>query len=320
MCDRALLGAYTLERRQVGRADVRRAWKETWLIDGSRWPRRIAIAATVTLVAMLALLVLPTGPWSLRQAPAATDGARADSGPALAAMPETIAAIADSVANDAPGPIAPTVPAQNPPSATTLGDVLAAQDARSVYSELAARWGLRGPVIDRTSLCSLALTAGLRCERHRGGWATLRALDLPAVLQLSLEDGREADLLVIGMDGDRIGAATTAGPVELEVADLSSVWHGDFVVLWHPHAGVTGTVWPGGTGAEVVWLRQALDRLALAPAAAPDTDYYDLELQASVRSFQRSVGLRADGIAGTETLIALTTRLDEGSRPGLGGG
>ena len=66
LCDRALLGAYTEERRQVGRMDVRRAWKETWLVDASRWPRRIAIAATVSLIALVTLLALPTSPWSLR--------------------------------------------------------------------------------------------------------------------------------------------------------------------------------------------------------------------------------------------------------------
>jgi general secretion pathway protein A len=326
LCDRALLGAYTQEHREVGRADVRRAWKETWLVDASPWPRRIALTAAVTLGALLLSLLIPTGPWSLRPTTNDTDLALAERTQVLATTrPE--ASIPSSTESDITTIVDPpdaselvaTAPAPAP--TVVLRDVVGDPgDSAAAYSGLAARWGLRGSAVDRTSLCGLAQDAGLRCERHRGGWATLRALDLPAVLELSLPDGRDADLLVIGLDGDRVGLATADGTAELAVGDLSTVWHGDFIVLWHPHAGITSTVWPGGSGSEVAWLRQALDQLALAPLIAMDPEYYDPDLQASVRDFQRSVGLRADGIAGTETLIALTTRLDGSSRPGLGGG
>ena len=63
--------------------------------------------------------------------------------------------------------------------------------------------------------------------------------------------------------------------------------------------------------------RGALTTLAYTPAS--QAAIYDEALEASVRRFQRSVGLRADGIAGKETLIALTRRLDGAAAPGLGG-
>jgi general secretion pathway protein A len=311
LCDRALLGAYTLEHRQVSRADVRRAWRETWLIDASRWPRRIAIGASISLlllIAVLALSALPAGSWGTR---AAAPIARATD---AVATPEPVAEEVTISTADAPA----TTIIDGPPATAVLSNVIAAQGDGSVYAGLAQRWGLQGVASDRQGLCALARAAALRCDRHRGGWATLQALDLPVIIELALPDGSSADLLLIGLDGDRVGVATETGPMALAISDLISVWHGDFVVLWHPHDSITETIWPGANGPEVAWLREALARLDLASNNVTDADHYDTALRASVVRFQRSVGLRADGIAGTETLIALTTRLDGGSRPSLG--
>jgi general secretion pathway protein A len=316
LCDRALLGAYTEEHRQVDRSDVRRAWKETWLVDASPWPRRIAVAASLSLIVLMAVILMPPLPWGVGSAAPM---------PAVVAQETSSSVAVPSTPNVEPPRTQPTEVAAEPPSvvtdSTTLEDVLAAQSNTSIYEGLARRWGLEGDATDRQSLCASALNYALQCDRHRGGWATLKALDLPAVLELSLPpDGESVDLLLIGLEGDRIGIATDDGPMELSLGDLSSVWHGDFVVLWHPHDMITETIWPGADGPEVAWLRAALVQLDLMPSDAAGAPYYDLDLQESVLRFQRSVGLRADGIAGTETLIALTTRLDGGSRPSLGGG
>ena len=316
LCDRALLGAYTLEHRQVTRADVSRAWRETWLIDSSPWPRRIALAAALTAAALALVLLLP------RMLPTRTPVASAPVTATQAAvpMPEVAQPASEEPLASVAALITPP-PETAVPAPPTLDQVLAQQSSATIYTGLAARWGLDDDARDRAALCADAVRSGLQCNRHRGAWATLSALDLPAILELNLPGGRTAELLVIGMADDRIGVASDAGPMEVMISDLATVWHGDFVLLWHPHEGITGTIWPGSEGPAVNWLRDSLARLAYLTTDPGGTEAgYDATLREAVQRFQEQVGLRGDGIAGPETLIALTARLDGAARPSLRGG
>jgi peptidoglycan hydrolase-like protein with peptidoglycan-binding domain len=68
---------------------------------------------------------------------------------------------------------------------------------------------------------------------------------------------------------------------------------------------------PGDTGSDVTTLQKALVALGFAKGKADG--FYGPKTQAAVKKFQQAAGLTADGIAGSKTLAALTSR--SGSTP-----
>lgn len=74
----------------------------------------------------------------------------------------------------------------------------------------------------------------------------------------------------------------------------------------------------GNSGSQVATLQRNLKIAGFYNG--PVTGYYGQLTQASVSSFQRAVGLRADGVAGSRTLAALENRGGEYDEPITGGG
>jgi len=102
---------------------------------------------------------------------------------------------------------------------------------------------------------------------------------------------------------------------EIGIGELSRYWFGDFVMLWRP---ATQTVKPlsvGMRGADVRWLRQALQRLSGASAEGPDSDLFDAGLSRQVMEFQRRNQLSVDGIAGVQTQIVLASAVSGPEAP-----
>ncbi len=90
---------------------------------------------------------------------------------------------------------------------------------------------------------------------------------------------------------------------------LSSLWHGQFVLLWQTPPDYFGNLKQGNVHATVGWLRNQLDGLVTTPLASPTPNLFDPGLEAAVREFQRTEGLQTDGIVGPATWIRLADRL-----------
>ena len=92
-------------------------------------------------------------------------------------------------------------------------------------------------------------------------------------------------------------------------AAIDRVWDGVFSLAWRPLPGVARVLTPGMQGPGVAWLRRAVNEGDVVSRERGPV-VYDEALAASVMVFQRREGLEADGIAGIETLVRLSTRLD----------
>jgi general secretion pathway protein A len=57
----------------------------------------------------------------------------------------------------------------------------------------------------------------------------------------------------------------------------------------------------------VIWLRRQLAEADNRPVSEPVSELFDAELAQRVREFQRRHGLQADGLAGPDTLLILTS-------------
>jgi general secretion pathway protein A len=165
--------------------------------------------------------------------------------------------------------------------------------------------------------CVQAKQQGLECLVQRGSWGALRALNRPAILALTDDQGFEHQVVVTELE-DEV-AAIDIGDVRqrVSVADLSKYWYGDFVALWRPQVSRARQLSAGMRGNDVRWLRSSLEKVKGIEPTRATGDVYDDQLVRLVEDFQRAHRLSVDGIAGVQTQIALDSALRDPATPFL---
>ena len=291
--DRALLGAYTLDRHRVTSGLVRHAATEVF---GRRfapvwlpWAVTAAIAAVLTL-ATVALWRFQ--PWNSHAA--------ADAPVAQATAPASAAAMTPTSTTAAPA-AAPAAPHL----AQLLTQYSAETDTDTAFSRLFALWGAKYQP-GSTDPCSQAQQQGLECVAERGSFGQLHLYNHPAILLLTDAAGASHQVVLNAL-GDDQASLELGGTHSVPIGELTRYWLGDFVMLWHPANSPVKALSAGMRGADVRWLRQSLQRLHGTPADAHASDLFDAQLVAQVRDFQREHQLSVDGIAGVQTQIALAS-------------
>lgn len=152
--------------------------------------------------------------------------------------------------------------------------------------------------VDDAGSCTPA-APGLHCSSGRATLDRLLALDRPVLLPLRV-DGARTWALLLGADARRARLGLAEGSVDVGREVLQAAWDGRYFALWRAPDALAGALPPGGSGPGVAWLRRRLAMPATEPAV------YDEAVAAAVRRFQRARGLPADGVAGAETLMALS--------------
>jgi general secretion pathway protein A len=290
LCDRALLGAYSLDRHRVTGSLVRRAAAEVFGRGfAAYWLPWAAASAVAALLAVVTASLWALGPWSPGAHPAWAVKPRAAVSAPAAAVPAAGAAVATATAT----------------LAQLLGAHAAETDTDSAFGKLFALWGARYQA-NGTDPCTQATRVHLECLAARGSFGQLRLYNHPAILMLSDSSGSSHQVVLTGLD-DEHARLDLSGAHAVGLGELSHFWLGDFVMLWRPASSPVKALSPGMRGAEVRWLRQSLERLAHVESSAPVSDVFDAQLTGLVRDFQRAHQLSVDGIAGRETQIALAS-------------
>jgi general secretion pathway protein A len=303
-CDRALLGAYTQEIRKVTAALVRRAAGEVY---GRRflplWLGWLAAAGGIAGIAGAGI-----GGWQLWQRQIAPYGAPP---PTMVRPAPTAASGAQSTA-----PAPASVPAAAP-AAPSINALLAANAANTsdatAFRRLLSLWGTA--MADDKDPCGQAAKAGLSCLEQHGSWAQVRALNRPAILTLTDDQGQRHYVVLSALD-DKIATLDLGEHNErVPLEEVSRDWFGEFTVVWKPKTVHTRLLTLGMRGDEVRWLRRSLNALQGAASDPEHGDVYDQELAIAVQNFQREHRLNVDGIAGVQTQVVLDTALAEPGSP-----
>jgi len=296
-CDRALLGAYTQEIRKVTTALVRRAAGEVY---GRRftppwlgWIAGAIIAAGVTATAYAGWRA-----W-LQQTAALRAAAKAPP-PAAHAPPPAV-----------------QHPAAAAPAPVSIDALLAANSAdtsdAAAFRRLLSLWGMS--LSNDRDPCGQAGKSGLACLEQRGSWAQVRALNRPAILTLTDDQGQRHRVVLSGLDDQFATLDLGEHTVRLPLDELSRDWFGEFTLVWKPKTARTRRLTVGMQGDEVRWLRRSLNALRGAAEDPANDDVYDQQLAVAVQNFQREHRLNADGIAGVQTQVVLDTALAEPGSP-----
>ncbi|HTY48781.1 MAG TPA: peptidoglycan-binding protein, partial [Steroidobacteraceae bacterium] len=193
--------------------------------------------------------------------------------------------------------------------ATLLAQQAARDTPESAFAQLFSLWGAHfqpGPGADP---CAQAADQGLACYEQKGSLAQLRLYNRPAILLLEDDAGAPHLVVLRGLDDERARVQVGGRTQFVSIAELSRYWFGDFTLLWQPQMRDVRALHPGMRGAEVLQLRQDLQRLAGGAAAGAPAggDLYDGTLSQMVRDFQRRHRLSVDGVAGVQTLVVLNS-------------
>ncbi|MGH8288006.1 MAG: AAA family ATPase [Steroidobacteraceae bacterium] len=309
ICDRALLGGYSLDRHRITGPLVRSAAAEVF---GKRfsppWLPWAATAAVAVALGAGSFTLWRIHPWTWVHAPAATLARTISPVAAPAHSPGEHAAqsVATAAKPAAPGTAADT---QAPESLSALlakysGDTT----TDAAFTTLFGLWGVHYAV-DRTDPCTQATQHGLACLTERGSLGQLRLYNRPAILMLTDSAGGSHEVVLTRLDGEH--ASIDLGDSAHQVGDgeLSNSWMGDYVMLWRPEAAPVQTLSAGMRGASVLWLRRSLEKVAGISDPGPMSNFYDAGLTNLVRQFQRNHRLTVDGIAGVKTQVALAGAL-----------
>ena len=297
ICDRALLGAYSLDRHRVTTNLVRAAAAEVFVRRFT--PHWLPWALTAGIAALLSIATVTL--WNLQPWSTRSGAARLQRGEA---------ALGGAAAHPAPTAV-------TPPPAPHLAELLAQHaaetDTDSAFARLLALWGARYQ-LNSTDPCSQATQQGLECVIERGSFGQLRLYNRPAILMLSDGAGTSHQVVLTALDEEQ-ARIELGGTRSVGLGELSHFWLGDFVMLWRPASSPVKALSAGMRGAEVRWLRRSLQRLQGVADNAPASDVFDAELTGWVRDFQRRHQLAVDGIAGVRTQIAVAGALGAPDTP-----
>jgi general secretion pathway protein A len=167
-------------------------------------------------------------------------------------------------------------------------------------------WGVatvsvRQASLEPANLEGYADLSGLRFSRTKGNLGALLRLDYPAILELSLPEGKGMRYVtLIGREGALlvIAPSTTISSSELE-----KYWSGRSYLPWKNVQNLPLVSRVGDSGESVRSLKILLLKAGYYQGAP--TMEFDEEMLASVKHFQTAQGLEPDGVIGGRTLLLL---------------
>ena len=321
IADRAMLGAFTREIREIAPVLLRQAaaevlGKDSRLLSPWRRWRRIGIGVAVTgalaVAGTLAWINRPLQMMAQTRDSSTRTSERTD--PQAASFTESVVTIQPSAAPPDTSADTPALPVDR------LADVLTSNDGEtdtdSAFATLFGLWDLdytRGTA----SACQQARDSGLYCLYQRGSLSQVRNLNRPVILTLRDQDSRQHQVVLSGLQNNVASIAVADSVYEVGAAELGDYWFGEYLLLWQPQIDALKQFVPGMRDVGVRWLRQSLAEIQGEPVPPMDSDLFDQDLESRVREYQRQRRLTIDGLVGYRTQIAINTDLDTLSGPRL---
>lgn len=194
------------------------------------------------------------------------------------------------------------------PSQRLLNDAInQSRDIDTAFAGLFSVWG-KVPYKGLTA-CQSAVEQGLSCYQQQGNWMSLTRLNYPAVVYLVDDNQQDFYGAVIAVDGEQLLMQLGEQQLWVDRAWFNQHFSGTFEILWQapnlPMMDISQKSSPG----QLQWLENALAHVNNRNARR--VNQFDVQLENDLKSFQSQHGLKADGIAGNQTLVRLNLYLSQ---------
>ena len=300
ICDRALVAAASRHKKRVEKPLIAQAITEVMGLPIQRheisrlnlpWFKPAAIAASVVAIAFV-------GYWL---------GTR-DSSSAINAQVNAEVQLESKLRSETQNEKTENLPASLNAASESLverliGDQRWDYNGRWSFQSLLKLWQIEySPMIDGEG-CQYAAGYGLKCNTTMGNWQQLRTYNRPALLKFSA--GLQGEFWGVVKKLHGFEATIVFGDKEsvVKLDELSSIWSGEFVLLWQAPIGYLGDIKLGDQGEAVYWLSDTLNRLNRNSQQAQNN--FDKQLEQELMAYQNRRDIRADGIAGMQTILKI---------------
>ncbi|MGI2134741.1 ExeA family protein [Shewanella baltica] len=194
------------------------------------------------------------------------------------------------------------------PNQRLLNDAInQSRDIDTAFAGLFSVWG-KVPYKGLTA-CQSAVEQGLSCYQQQGNWMSLTRLNYPAVVYLVDDNQQDFYGAVIAVDGEQLLMQLGEQQIWVDRAWFNQHFSGTFEILWQapnlPMMDISQKSSPG----QLQWLENALAHVNNRNTRR--VNQFDVQLENDLKSFQSQHGLKADGIAGNQTLVRLNLYLSQ---------
>lgn len=311
LCERALMAGYAQSKVPIDHHMVRQAAAE---VLGEEEPQQHKYLWPSAIAAAL-VLAFGVSYWLFTDKLAV---ANVTTEPVIHAK-QTV--VTDSSVQQSQTPVNNTEPAltqvQNTvvaadPSLRVLQEAI--KQSRSIDTAFAGLFNVWGKVpFKGLTTCQSAREQGLSCYQQQGNWMSITRLNYPAVVYLVDDNQQDFYGAVIAVDSDQLLMQLGEQQLWVDRAWFNQHFSGTFEILWQapnlPMLEISQKSSPG----QLQWLENALAHVAKRPSRR--VSQFDLKLENDLKAFQSQHGLKADGIAGNQTLVRLNLYLsDQGPR------
>jgi general secretion pathway protein A len=295
ICDRCLLGAYSRNLKKVDTSLVKQAAIEVLgekgrattatplKKDNSRGSNFLIKTITVVVLLMIGVLAGLWLPTFIQQP--------------KPSLPQPISNTLAIVANIEPEK------SKQQPSLTTMST-----DYVEAISNLAMRWGLVVP-----GDCNLWSSSGFICSQQKGNWGEFLSFNRPAILTVTI-NGERTFISVLSADGEQATITKQNKIISVPLSEIQPLWNGEYTLLWKSPFADLKVIQLGDSGVPVQWLEKQLLSLenpnSTDEIIIPDTMRFDTALKKQLIQFQTKHGLRADGVAGQQTIMMINQLRD----------
>ncbi len=344
LCDRALMGCYASDIKQVDKLTIDAAAREVLPARAlGRWPKpAMALAAGLASISLMgaAYYLIATPPSDkTRIAVSSVDKPENDAvAPIVVNSPGNgrteVIQVLEEKQQPAPVNILPvTLETELEPIQVRNADFLPNNnviqinnvDAQvsslnlnlpSAVRQLAQEWQLTHLV--EYDICTTAKLNDLRCLAETSDWEELGKLNRPAILKLLPVDGKPRYITLVGLTGrSAIIKLLDDQKYAVPIKQLMLLWKGWYALLWKPPFPDNGLIKPGTYSSSVRWLRERLGVSDLDSKQEENPDYYSYSLRTRVAAYQKSHGLMPDGVVGLRTVISLNDTSNKQNIPRL---
>ncbi len=331
LCDRVLLGAYTLRQRKISSAIIKQSAAEVFdYVDQNNnlLPKSIAASVIAMLVSGAVVFAYQTTRSELLEEPVLHKEISITSSSsdvktnieeskiiAKASFEDVNSLEDDEYLGETVNKelISIEKAGQQSEVASDLNMSIATQKPLSqpssrvqAFRDLFRLWGVDYTAFEKNP-CQVALDYQLNCYQNKGDVADLIKLNRPAILKSHTNHFNPSFIVLVAVEEGQVIVSDKGNFHLVSIGEIEENWSGEFEILWQPLYPNVHHIVPGQKSDAVTALEKRLANLVGRSPVTPDPFIYYSELVDEVKEFQLTQNIISDGIVGPVTQIHINS-------------